>query len=690
MRPGTARGVAWGAFGTAVASAAGGIAVSVASGAGRGEVGDPVIGLGLLVFGTVGALVASRRPGNAIGWIFVSVALFIGVIGALEGIQDRLAAGGDSWAALGEDASLAARLLAWIGGWAWVPSIFVPTTFPLLLFPDGRLPSRRWRALFWAAAIGLPAFSLSMAFDPSNYGGGRLPLGIRPPGPLVAASGLGSLLLVGGVIGGGAAVVTRLRRSSGEERQQIKWLAYAGVLAAVCLVGSFLTGGILAALGVDAAEGTAVADVLNLVVLVSLLALPIAMGFAILRYRLYDIDLVIRKTVVYGALAAFITLVYVGVVAGIGALIGSRGNVLLSGLAAAVVAVAFQPVRHRAQRLANRLVYGRRATPYEVLAEFSARLAGSYSLDDVLPRMARVLAEGTGAARATIWLRSAQGHRAAATWPAGTHPAPLDPGFEVRHQGEVLGAISVATPPDEPLTPVQEQLIRDVAGQAGLVLRNVRLIEDLRASRQRLVAAQDEERRRLERNIHDGAQQQLVALTVQLRLLEQRIERDPEGAREAAAQLRGAAAEALEDLRDLARGIYPPLLADKGLPAAIEAQARKAPVPVRLQADGVGRYPREAEAAVYFCVLEALQNAAKHAGGSEVRVRLWASEGELAFAVEDDGPGFDPSTTPRGAGLQNMADRIEALGGSLEVRSLPGAGTTVAGRLPTHHSEATP
>ncbi|HXF72541.1 MAG TPA: histidine kinase, partial [Actinomycetota bacterium] len=637
MRARTARGLAWGAFALAALSAASGAVVAVMSGSRGGDATDPVIGLGLLVFGTVGALVASRRPGNAIGWIFVSVAVFIGAIGALDGVEARLAGAGDSWAAAGEAASTAGRLLAWLGGWTWVPLIFVPTTFSLLLFPDGRLPSRRWRLLVWAAAVGIPSFSFSMAFDPSNYEGGAIPLGIRPPGPVVTASGLGSLLMIAAVIGGGGLVVVRFRRSKGEERQQLKWLAYAGVTAVVCIASGFVVGGMLTALGVATDETGLAYDVLNVIVLLGLLAIPIAMGFAILRYRLYDIDVVIRKAMVYGILAAFITLVYVGLVAGVGALIGRRGSVLLPGLAAAVVAVAFQPVRHRAQRLANRLVYGKRATPYEVLSEFSGRLAGSYSLDSVLPRMARVVAEGTGAARVTIWLRSGPAHRPAATWPLGTDPAPLDPMFEVRHQGEVLGAISVAAPPNEPLTPVQEQLIRDVAGQAGLVLRNVRLIEDLRASRQRLVAAQDEERRRIERNIHDGAQQQLVALSVKLRLTEAIVGKDEERERALLSELREEAQRALEDLRDLARGIYPPLLADEGLPAALEAQARKAPFPVTVEADGVGRQPPEVEAAVYFCCLEAIQNAAKHASASHVALRISPGDGELRFEVEDDG-----------------------------------------------------
>ncbi|HXF36250.1 MAG TPA: sensor histidine kinase [Actinomycetota bacterium] len=218
--------------------------------------------------------------------------------------------------------------------------------------------------------------------------------------------------------------------------------------------------------------------------------------------------------------------------------------------------------------------------------------------------------------------------------------------------------------------------------RAGLVLRNVRLIQELRGSRRRLVAAQDEERRRIERNLHDGAQQQLVALSVRLRLAEQLVERDAAKAKEAIGRIQAEATEALENLRDLARGIYPPLLADRGLPAALEAQARKASLPVRVEASGVDRYPREVESAVYFCVLEALQNAAKYARAEHVMVRLSAAHDELRFEVSDDGAGFDPGSAHGGTGLRGMADRVEAVGGSLQVRSAPGSGTSVVGRVP--------
>jgi signal transduction histidine kinase len=237
-------------------------------------------------------------------------------------------------------------------------------------------------------------------------------------------------------------------------------------------------------------------------------------------------------------------------------------------------------------------------------------------------------------------------------------------------------------PPAEPLTTTHQKLLSDVASQAGLVLRNARLIDDLRASRQRLVAAQDEERRRLERNIHDGAQQQLVALAVKLRLVESIARKDSDKAAELAAQAKGEVQDALDNLRDLARGIYPPLLADQGLAAALESQARKAVVPVEVHPDGIGRYPQEVEAGAYFCVLEALQNIAKYAEASHVDVSLRWADGHLVFEVRDDGRGFDPARTPQGSGLTNMRDRLEALGGAVEIRSAPGRGTTIEGRVP--------
>ena len=252
----------------------------------------------------------------------------------------------------------------------------------------------------------------------------------------------------------------------------------------------------------------------------------------------------------------------------------------------------------------------------------------------------------------------------------------------VRHQGQFLGAVSIEKKPGESLTPTERKLVSDLGSQPGLLRQDVALIADLRASRQRLVAAQDDERRKLERNLHDGAQQQLVALAVKLRLAEFLAERDPSATKTMLTDLRTETGEALESLRDLARGIYPPQLADKGLAAALESQARKGSVPTEVRSEGIGRYPPDVESAVYFCALEALNNVAKYAGATRAEVRLAQADGELTFEVSDDGDGFDPAQTGYGTGLQAMADRLDAIGGTLKVHSQPGKGAQVTGRVP--------
>jgi signal transduction histidine kinase len=623
----------------------------------------------MLGFGAVGALITSRRPGNRLGWLFLLMGL-----GTSAGIvlhEYTMFVGetgthlpGADWAA-----------------WGFTISIEVPVPFLiliLLLFPHGRALSRRWSVVGWTGVgiglIGAATTALADVNFSSNFPGRVHPVQVLDADAAGTVYSIYLYAWLGVFVAAASGMVVRFRRSTGEERLQVKWFTYAAAVVA-------------AAFALFALLPLGVEPVVAFIVFLPFL--PLAAGVAILKYRLYDIDVVINKTLVYGSLAAFITAVYVGVVVGIGSVFG-RGdepNLGLSILATAVVAVAFQPVRGRVQKLANRLVYGRRATPYEVLSEFSHRMAGTYAAADILPRMARILAEGTGGREARVWLRVSGELTPAASWPdagangSSARPEDADLLVPVTHQGEDLGALSIAKAHGERLTPAEDKLTRDLASQAGLVLRNVRLIEELKASRVRLVQAQDQERRRIERNIHDGAQQQLVALQVKMGLAK-RMTDDPAKLDGILAQLQEETNQALQDLRDLARGIFPPLLADRGLTAALEAQARKSPLPVTVEADSIGRYPQEAEAAVYFCVLEALQNAAKYAGTARATVRLTAAGGELAFEVVDDGAGFDPATTPRGAGLTNMADRLAVLGGDVQVLSDPGSGTTVSGRIP--------
>lgn len=637
----------------------------------------------ITAFATVGALVASRRPENPIGWLLSAT----GLCYALATASLLLAL--QPW---GE------RDAAWMGDWIWGLGLALPVTFIPLLFPDGHLPSRRWRPVAWIAGIGILAFVIGSAFipgvlpesepaitNPLGIGGelGRTVLGA------MRSAGLATFLLM--VPFALASLVFRYRKADGAARAQLRWLVFAGVFLGLGMLTSNVVGRLI--------ENPSIAnDVTNAIVSLAATAIPIAIGIAILKARLYDIDLVLSKTVVFGALAAFITLVYVAIVVGVGSLVGRGGepNVALSIVATAIVAVAFQPVRERVQRFANRLVYGQRATPYEVLADFSQRMASTYANEDLLPRMARILAEATGAARADVWLRVDDRMLVDASWPQGAERRaavdvdPLPAGIApVRHQGELLGGLSLQKKPGEAVTPTEQKLIDDLASQAGLVLKNVGLteqllarLEELRASRQRLVAAQDEERRKLERNLHDGAQQQLIAITMKLRLAEQLLHRDTDQAAVMLAGLQLDSQAALEDLRDLARGIYPPLLADRGLAVALEAQARRAVMPVAVVADGIGRFGQDSEAAVYFCCLEALQNIAKYSNASQATITLSNGNGLLRFKVSDDGIGFDTAATSFGTGLQGMADRLAALGGEFEISSTPGAGTEVVGRLP--------
>jgi signal transduction histidine kinase len=396
-------------------------------------------------------------------------------------------------------------------------------------------------------------------------------------------------------------------------------------------------------------------------------------------------------------MAAFITAVYVAIVVGLGRTIGSERNIALSILATALVAAAFQPVRERVQRLANRLVYGKRATPYEVLSEFSGGMSHTVASEELLPRMARIVAEGTGAARADVWLRVGSELVREATWPedeerrkeavpvaeGGETVVGTDRAVPVRHQEELLGVIGVNKSPGETVTPADEKLLEDLASQAGLVLRNVRLIEELKTSRQRLVTAQDEERRRLERDLHDGAQQRLVAISLAFRMA--RGLADPEADRALGERLDQASEElalALDELREFARGVHPAILTEGGLVPALDSLAERSTVPATVEAPLDGRLPPAVEATAYFLVSEALANVGKYSRATAVTIRAGLDGGKLTVEVADDGlGGADPS---RGSGLRGLADRVAAVDGTLEMDSAPGEGTRLTARIPIH------
>ena len=658
-----------------------------------------VIVLLLLLWIGIGVLIVSRQPGNWAGWLFIITGApfpFLSLGQAL--VIYELKANPGSVPLVG--------LWAILGEYALYPIALLPLLF--LLYPDGHAPSLRWRWATRGLVGGTALAVLGFAVRPGPYnnwrGDGILyenPLGID------ALSGVSpTVIMIGTIVALVSAMSTviavrqRFKRSTGEDHQRMRVLAFVASIAGAFFVLQWVIG-FAAELLLDGdgseAETPIFGIFLGLTALTLVVGVPIAYFVAIFRYRLYDLDLVIKKTVQYAVLVvAFVGLGVLLIAAVPSLLFGIGGDVDTAYVLvlSAILTGSFLWIRPRATRLANRLVYGKRATPYEVLSEFSERVGETYSTGDVLPRMAQLVAEATGAGRADVWVRLGTSLRAEASAPEGASPPPprtvLDEAVpvqdgehlvEVRHQGDLLGAITLEPAPDDPMDQAKEALVQDLASQAGLVLRNVRLIEELRASRQRLVAAQDEERRKLERNIHDGVQQQLVALTVQLRLAEQLTERAPEKVSEMLAGLQGQTNAALEDLRDLARGIYPPLLADKGLAKALEAQARKAAVATTVASDGLGRYPQDVESAVYFSCLEALNNVAKYAEATHATIELAERNGSLEFTVTDDGRGFDTASTSYGTGLQGIADRLDAIGGTVRVESAPGAGTSLTGSI---------
>ena len=410
-------------------------------------------------------------------------------------------------------------------------------------------------------------------------------------------------------------------------------------------------------------------------------------------------------------MASFVVALYVVVVLGGGVIIGRADSpsLVLSVLATAAVALLFAPVQAGLERVATRMGYGGAATPYDVLSRFSETVTHGYATEELPARMSMLLAQGTGAQWAQVWLAVSDRMTLAAMWPEdagdGSHPPSLQPdgvdatgkgrrALAVRHGGRLLGVLRLQERPGLALSVVEERLFAGLAAQAGLALRVTGLraeLEDrheelvaraaeLRTSRERLIETQDAERRRLERDIHDGAQQHLVALSVNLRLAQTIAVRSPERAARVLSKQTDAARVAIETLSSLSRGIYPRLLADEGLVPALRLAVATSPIPVTVDTVSSARLPAPVEAALYFCCMEAVQNAAKHSGARSVGVHFGEDQGRCRLTIVDNGAGFDPGQAlapGRGAGMINMRDRLDAVGGMVTVESVSGIGTTV-------------
>ena len=613
-------------------------------------------------FVTVGLYVVRMRPRHHEGWLLVAV----GVVHAVMFFDRQYGRT--------ESVLPAASWIVWFGVWP-LPLAIALFGWTFMAFPHGRMLSSRWRR----AGVGMVAVATVMAtmsaLWPVDYD--RIGVGsthpLELPGAQAAARVWPYLLPSYALFQAlwTAAVVVRLRRARGDEARQMRWLVYATVMATVLL-------------------GTGLAVFRSPVPgLLALPLIPLAAGIAILKYRLYDIDPVVNKTLVIGLLVLFVTAGYVAIVVVVGALI-PVGTGWLSLLTTAVVAVAFEPLRRRAQRLADRLVYGHRATPYEALSRLSSQL--DEAPDELLDGIAATVANAVGATEVVVWVGEEVRLVAQAGFPRPPDPCEpsrldeLDVGPHrhirpVVHHGTVRGAVTLRKPLGEALTPAEDRLLDDLVAQTGLIIAQQQQARQLQAAARRIVTAQDVARRRIERDLHDGAQQRLVTMGLELGWLEERAKAT--GEVELAARVRDVRAQLLEataELRELARGLHPMVLSQAGLETALRMLADRSAIPVRITVSLAGRLPREIEATAYFVVGEALTNAARHSGAAVVTVEVATVAQELRVLVSDDGRGG--ARPGDGTGLQGLADRLAAVGATLTIDSPVDGGTRIRAVLP--------
>ncbi len=648
------------------------------------------------MFPVVGMLIIRRQPRNRIGWLLHATGLAWG-LGALTDGYARLALHVTPSLPGGEAVEVFNALL-------WWPPIVLMGCFTILFFPDGHLPSPRWRPLPWIAGIDCFVGVVLISLAPGKVTDVVEPLSHNPldVGIPVHVMQVFEIILLPilpiCILAAAWSLVVRFRRSTGVERVQLKWLmsavVFMAVMYALAMAGSLLKSD-------DTADPLWLIIVQN-VALFSFALIPITIGIAITRHGLYGIDSLISRALLVGSLGVFITGVYVGIVVGVGALIGQQHpSVWLSVLATALVAVAFQPVSEALKRGVNRLVYGSRATPYEVLSNFASSMAGRYTTGELLPRIAQTVSECLGGARVQVWLGSGGRMTLEAEWPHAEEAGPtaLDledaaelsglPGdriVPVRHRGEVLGAITVSRSSTEPVTPAEDEMLEHVASQTGLVLRNLRLVDDLQSSRQRLVTSQDTQRRRLERDLHDGAQQSLVAIALMLRMAAN--QKDSHALKASVTQAADQLQAAIAELRELARGIHPAILTDRGLGPAVSSLVERCPIPIEVHNAVTRRLPAQVEGTLYFVVAESLTNIAKYAHATRVTLALRDDATTVGLEVVDDGIGGADSGS--GSGILGLADRVSVVNGTFTLHSPPGEGTTIGCVIPVPAPAAEP
>ncbi len=645
-----------------------------------------------LVYPAVGAIIASRLPTNPIGWIFCGVGLLYTTQRFTQAYAD--------YALLVNFAFPGGEYMAWFSRLVDITGLVLAGVFVMLLFPDGSLPSRRWRIVAWKAVCGAVLTALYAAFYPHDLSTpayvpnpfgwvGVIGGGLTTYDFLIASALIGETLLLTSSLAAICSVALRLHRAWGDERQQLKWFLYAAVPASLCFSFVLLT--FIVADFTELVFGTPLIpfwenyyDNILYVAVFALLVVPIFTYISIVRHHLYDIDVVINRTLVYGALTSCVVGIYVLAVVALGALFQTQGNIAVSLLATGLVAVLFQPLRSRLQRGVNRLMYGERDDPYAVVSRLGRRLEATLAPDRVLPTLVETIAQALKLPYAAILLKDGEEFRTAAT--SGS-PLGEPETLPLVYQREEIGRLVIAPrAPGEGFSVADRRLLEDLARQAEVAVHAVRLTSDLQHSRERLVATREEERRRLRRDLHDSLGAQLAGLNVQAGALRRLIPRDPDAADELVVELRDELRYAISDIRRLAYDLRPPALDDLGLVEALRRLAERygsedeqLSVLVEVPED-LPDLPAAVEVAIYRITQEALTNVARHARARTCVVRL-AMDEDVALEIVDDGIGI-PAQRSAGVGLSSMHERASELGGSCVVQSVPKGGTQVLVRLP--------
>ena len=658
MKGGT--GLAWGL--AAVACAA--IPAILLLNTGVGEysqswVANVVWPVAILTSVAVGLVVALRRASNPIGWLLIGNGLIFGWFG---GFPEAYAG-----YALEHPGTLpGGRLAAVWDTEAW-PLLFVGLVAIAFVFPDGRFLSPRWRSIAIGGAVASAVTlvgGLLSGTPPDSPFEDVAPLELLPDAITGAMQGLGLLGMFAALIAAAVAVVSRFRGSEGELRAQMKWVAYAGTLIPVTIFVSTLDG------------GTGMVTLLAMLTLE--IAIPLSIGIAVMRYRLYEIDRLVNATLVYGALTALLAAAFVAVTLAGGVAIGG-GSAVPTAVATLAVTLAFRPLRAWLQTVVDRRFNRARYEGLQKVDRFLTEL-----------RVGRAEPEGVGevlgeaasdpSLRLFFWLPHDEAHADAAGRLVPELPASPAGRTPVRR-----GELRLGTVVHDPALEERSSLLDPVILRAGLAIEIARLrvevrrqLSEVEQSRTRIVTATYEERRRLERDLHDGAQQRLVSLGLDLRHVQHELGDATGGdAKAALDSVVAGLADAIEELRELARGVRPAAL-DDGLAAALAELATRAPISTEVEATAE-RFDHDIEAAAYFVASEALTNAVKHADSSQVVLRAGRDNGNLVLSVSDDGRGG--AAPGSGSGLTGLADRVAALGGRLDLRS-DGNGTALVAEFP--------